>query len=195
MTRPRATTLALTTLALGALMVVASACGTQTAGSGGSPSPTATTPSPAATPSTPTPSTPTPSVTPTPTPIPDTGPRRVYWEDLEPGMCIDTKKLKSDYDFWVVPCAKKHNREVIANTTLPGTTTWPGDRAVGKASDTACRAAFKKYIGLNYNKSDLQLDVYTVDEQGWAEGDRTAVCFAFDPDHATVAHSLKGSRK
>lgn len=183
MTRPRATT-----LALGALVVVASACGTQTAGTGSSSSPTPTTPSSAVTASAPTPSA-------TPTPTADTGPRRVYWEDLEAGMCIDTKKLESDYDFWVVPCGKKHNREVIANTTLPGTTKWPGDKAVDKASDTACRAAFKKYIGLSYNRSDLQLDVYTTDKEGWAEGDRTAVCLVFDPDHASVTTALKGSKK
>ena len=185
MKRPRATT-----LALGALVVVASACGTQTAGTGSTSSPTPPTPSSAATASTP-----TRSATPTPTPTPDTGPRRVYWEDLEPGMCVDTKKLKSDYDFWVVPCTKKHNREVVANTTLPGTTKWPGDKAVSKASDTVCRAAFKKYIGISYNRSGLQLDAYTTEEEGWAEGDRTAVCFVFDPDHATVTHSLKGSKK
>ena len=188
MTRPRATT-----LALGALMVVASACGTQTAGSGDAPVSTTKAPSASiATPST----TSTPSNTPTPSPTPTeavTG--RVYWEDLEPGMCIYTKKLDNGYDFWVVPCTKKHDREVLAVTSLPGTTKWPGDRAVSKLANTACRAAFKKYVGVSYNTSDLEVTFYTTDKEGWQEKDRTALCLVFDPDHPTTTHALKGSKK
>lgn len=187
MTRLRAST-----LVLGALMVVASACGTQPADSGSSPSASPTTP-PAT--SSPTPSsTPTPTRTPTPKPTPTLTTGRVYWEDLEPGMCIDTRKLDSDYDYWVVPCKAKHDREVVKTTTLPGTNTWPGDRAVAKLADSTCRAAFKKYVGISYNKSDLQVDFITTVKEDWQDGFRTAVCLVFDPDHKTIKHSLKGSR-
>ena len=183
MTRPRAFT-----LALGALMVVASACGTQIGGSGTSPSPATPTPSPAS-------SSPTASTTPTPTPSTDSGPRRVYWEDLEPRMCLDTRKLDNGYDYWVVPCTAKHDREVLANTTLEGPTTWPGERAVDKLADTACRAAFKKYVGVSYDNSHLELEYLAAVKEDWQEGVRTSVCLVFDPDHKTISHTLKGSRE
>ena len=88
----------------------------------------------------------------------------------------------------------KHDREVVKTTTLPGTNTWPGDRAVAKLADSTCRAAFKKYVGISYNKSDLQVDFITTVKEDWQEGFRTAVCLVFDPDHKTIKHSLRGSR-
>lgn len=125
----------------------------------------------------------------------ETGPRRVYWEDLEPGMCVDTLSHKSDYDLWVVPCTAKHNREVTANTTLPGTNKWPDDRAVDKAATATCKAAFTKYVGVSYNNSHLQLDNSTTVKEDWEDGYRTVICFVFEPDHTSIKHSLRSSRQ
>jgi Septum formation len=177
------------TLAVGALMVVAAACGTQTAGSAsgtttGSPSGTTSTSS----------STPN-ATTSTPTPTKTAEPDRIYWEDVEPGMCLDEATHKSETDVWVVPCTTKHNREVVANISLSGTDAWPGDHAVSKAVTAACTAEFRRYVGISYAKSDLTLDFFGVDKEGWEDGDHTMVCLVFDPDHKMITHTLKGSRQ
>jgi hypothetical protein len=58
-----------------------------------------------------------------------------------------------------------------------------------------CRAAFERYVGVAYDESDLDLDFWTADEEGWSSGVRTLVCFVYDPSHESTTEALAGTTR
>lgn len=139
-----------------------------------------------------TPADPGPTGAASPTPDVDERVERVYWEELEAGMCV---RVPADaaVDIPVVDCRAEHDEEVLARTVLTGPDEWPGDGAMEAAADTKCRAAFADHIGIGYDDSRLELDFWTNDEEGWAQGRRTLVCLAYDPSSPTLTETLAGS--
>lgn len=123
------------------------------------------------------------------------GPERIYWEDLMPGMCFVTPEDPAAISVTVVDCRTTHDHEVIGNTDLPGTDTWPGDDAVDKAAGEQCEKSFDSYVGVDYDLSELEIDYFTTDREGWEDGDHTLICMVFDPGDESLSKSLKGSAK
>jgi hypothetical protein len=58
----------------------------------------------------------------------DIMPLRVYWEDLQPGMCV--REDPNGMDYIVVDCSAEHEEEVMSRGTLEGSKEWPGDAAL-----------------------------------------------------------------
>jgi hypothetical protein len=67
-------------------------------------------------------------------------PKRVYWEDLKPTMCVRFPQAIDATYVTVVDCRVEHREEVSSRTTLTGGRQWPGDDAVDAASEVKCRA-------------------------------------------------------
>jgi hypothetical protein len=130
---------------------------------------------------------------PNPTPSAPDG-RSVYWESLEPGMCIASED-PNDMDVIVVDCSAEHEDEVTSSTTLAGSEKWPGDDAVDKAAERKCKSAFASYVGLGIAKSRLDLDYWSVDHDGWTDGDFTLICLVLDPSNDHLTRSLRGAHE
>ena len=122
-------------------------------------------------------------------------PKRVYWEDLEPTMCVRFPQALAAYYVTVVDCRAEHDEEVIARTALSGPRVWPGDSAVDKAAEGKCRAAFEPYVGIGFDDSRLDLDFVTPEAAGWRAGNRTVICLILDPSDAQLARALRDSRE
>jgi Septum formation len=118
----------------------------------------------------------------------------VYWEDLKPGMCIPTQD-PSAIDVIVVDCSAEHEDEVTSTTALTGSEEWPGDNAVDKAGEKKCKSAFASYVGLGIDESRLDLDFWTVDQDGWTDGKVTLICLVLDPTNDHLTRSLRGAHE
>ena len=75
----------------------------------------------------------------------DADAQRVYWEDLQPGMCV--REDPNEMDYIVVDCNAEHEEEVMSRSTLAGSDEWPGDAAVEDAALAKCEPAFATYVG------------------------------------------------
>lgn len=147
------------------------------------PTPTTTAPTPG-----------TPSATPSAAQKPLAKPKKVYWQSLKPGMCVrDTAESVTNIP--VVDCRAPHQFEVTARTKTSGPNKWPGDDKITDLVEGKCRAAFERYVGLGYDQSDLDMDFWTADEEGWAAGNRTLICFVYDPSNETTAQTLAAAAR
>jgi Septum formation len=95
----------------------------------------------------------------------DVMPLRVYWEDLQPGMCV--REDPNEMDYIVVDCRAEHEEEVMSRGTLTGSKEWPGDAALEDAADEKCESAFAAYVGLGIDESRLAYNYLTPDKDGW----------------------------
>jgi hypothetical protein len=136
-------------------------------------------------------STPTLSST-TPEPSPAHG-RRVYWENLQPGMC---GRIDPDLEhFIVVDCHAEHEEEVMSRSTLAGSKEYPGDDAVFDAARAKCEPALASYVGLQWGDSLLDVDYLTAFEDTWKAGKVTLICLVLDPANYQLTHSLRGAHQ
>ncbi len=123
----------------------------------------------------------------------DVLPQQIYWEDLQPGMCV--REDPNDMDYLVVDCHAEHEEEVISRGTLAGSKEWPGDAALENTAGERCKSAFATYVGLGWDDSRLDFDFVTPDEDGWTDGKVTLICLVMDPDHDQVTRSLRGAHE
>ncbi len=129
------------------------------------------------------------------TTVPLSKPKRVYWEDLKPKMCVRFPQAAEAVYVTVVDCRAEHQEEVTSRTTLAGGTKWPGDDAVNAASEVKCRAAFESYVGIGYDDSRLEMDAVTTQAAGWADGDHTVVCLVLDPANEHLTGTLRSAHQ
>jgi hypothetical protein len=133
----------------------------------------------------------------------DVMPLQVYWEDLQPGMCVRDDPNGTDY--LVVDCNAEHQEEVISRSTLAGSDEWPGDAAVEDMAGEKCKPAFATYVGLELDESRFDFDFVTPDESSWNNiipvlrwsmiGRATLICFVWDPDHDQITRALRGAHE
>ena len=93
------------------------------------------------------------------------------WDQLKTGDCFngfaDTGGWKdTDVSPIRVDCRSMHE-EVTGTFTIPGGRHYPGDDAVGDASDTRCEKYFARY-GIDWDDSDLLLRLPDAVAQGVA---------------------------
>jgi Septum formation len=133
----------------------------------------------------------------------DVMPVRVYWEDLQPGMCV--REDPNGTDYLVVDCNAEHQEEVMSRSTLARSGEWPGDAAVEDMGDEKCKPAFATYVALDLDESRLDFDFVTPDESSWNNvipilrspmiGRATLICFVLDPDHDQITRALRGAHE
>jgi len=171
---------------LGGLLVIALVAGCAAAAS-----PTATRSAGAASP------TPTPASRTARTPAPTASPQYQDPWTLTIGQCFDpisdadtgyllAARLKS--------CDQPHLKEVVGTPSLADAVDapYPGDSAVKAASEAACDAAFREYVGIDFDESALAMTYYWTDESGWIAGDRSAFCTVDGTTVAPLRRSVKG---
>lgn len=93
----------------------------------------------------------------------------------------------------VVPCGEKHEAEVYAVTDLdPGK--FPGRDALDKSIEEFCVPEFEKFVGVAYDKSELELYNFEPTAESWVQDDRELQCLVYDPEGATTG-TLKNAKR
>ena len=123
----------------------------------------------------------------------DADAQRVYWEDLQPGMCV--REDPNEMDYIVVDCNAEHEEEVMSRSTLAGSDEWPGDADVEDAALAKCEPAFATYVGREMDESLLDLNFLTPDKDGWTDGKATLICLVLDPSHDQITRALRGAHE
>jgi Septum formation/Bacterial PH domain len=123
----------------------------------------------------------------------DTDAQRVYWEDLQPGMCV--REVPIGMDYVVVDCSAEHGAEVMSRGTLAGSKEWPGDSALWDAGADKCLSAFASYVGLDPDESRLDFDFLTPDKDSWNDGKGTLICLVLDPSHDQITRALRDAHE
>jgi hypothetical protein len=123
----------------------------------------------------------------------DVMPLQVYWEDLQPGMCV--REDPNGMDYLVVNCSAEHEEEVMLRGTLPGSDEWPGDAAIDDAAWEKCTSAFASYVGLRIDESRLDFNFVTPDKDGWTDSKPTLICLVVDPSQDQITRALRGANE
>ncbi len=89
-----------------------------------------------------------------------------------------------------VPCGGPHDAEVYHSFELTGSS-FPGDGDVDNLGGAGCiGSAFDDFVGVNYDDSDLFVDIFAPDAAAWADGDRAVLCYLYD---GTTGDTITGS--
>ena len=116
----------------------------------------------------------------------------VYVDELRRGECMARPIPEGDISMVKVgPCNQPHREEVYALFALPAGH-FAGQPMVDKRGDAGCRTRFPKYVGIDYDASELDYFAVTPEFRVLAE-DREVVCIVVDSERHTA--TLKGVRR
>jgi hypothetical protein len=119
------------------------------------------------------------------------------YQDLTVGTCIRTDVVTSGAQQTArgvpkVDCGGPHDAEVVLTTTS-ASPAYPGEAGMEAEAVRTCIPAFLAYTGSDPETTTLDLGAFVPLESTWASGDRTVVCFAYDPTRVPLVGSVKGS--
>jgi hypothetical protein len=121
---------------------------------------------------------------------------------LRVGQCFDVDVFQSGKPIdprsvHLSLCAGPHQHEVFATFTYPDVAgaPWPGDDVLDAWAGDHCLDSFSAYVGIEYERSHLDLATVRPDERSWKDSDRAVACAAHDVDFALVSGSIKGTAK
>ena len=105
-------------------------------------------------------------------------------DGLQIGQCIDDDELDkylAGDDFSLVSCDDPHDTEVYFRYEFAAGA-YPGDDKVIDDLKSECRAAFERYVGIDYESSALSFWALWPAQGMWESGNRLGECALFDPD-------------
>jgi hypothetical protein len=118
---------------------------------------------------------------------------RVSVDDLRPGDCFSTDATElTDVDG--VPCTEEHAYEVFAVDTHQAAS-FPSDDEMESVFFSLCPDPFEDYVGRSYADSALWASMITPSEESWADGDRTFICYLYDPDDEALTASMRDAAR
>lgn len=127
---------------------------------------------------------------PSPAPTPTAG-EVIDWPEMAAGDCIVVPPEDTFYEVRRVPCDTPHGGEVIATVSHPGTD-YPDDDAFASFATAACEPVVGEWTGTAFDEQELlELWWFTPTSEGWAEGDRTVVCFIAHADGSPMERSYR----
>lgn len=134
-------------------------------------------------------------------------------DEIAVGDCLNIPEEDVFYEIDPIDCTESHDLEVFALINLDTvsteftldqdfslTATYPGDDVVSEVAWTACHDRFEGYVGVPWEDSVLDINVFTPTFEGWTEvDDRVANCliFAIDSTGGIVPStgSLQGANR
>jgi hypothetical protein len=125
-----------------------------------------------------------------------TGAGNLSVHDLRPGDCLDRPDKDSEEIDKVkgVPCDEKHAEEIFAKIIYTGGDAYPDAKAMEKYATARCEAAYRPYVGIDYNASKLLLTYLAPSQDGWEkDDDRTILCIV--TSKGTLTKSEKGTKR
>ncbi len=112
---------------------------------------------------------------------------------MQTGDCFNVPDGFQVVSIEAVPCFDPHDAEVYAIFDIEGSA-YPGDNAIGSATDLGCYKRFQGFVGHAYETSVL--DIYSLHplEDGWVElDDREVVCSVVNYDGSKLTRSQAGA--
>jgi hypothetical protein len=101
-------------------------------------------------------------------------------DGLDVGTCftVDDIGREGTGDVETAPCDDAHDEEAYLVGELDGST-YPGGVDVLDEASALCDSAFDDYVGASYDESLADYGVLAPTEQGWADGERSVVCYVY----------------
>ncbi len=110
------------------------------------------------------------------------------------GDCLGKLPTESTTQLQLLPCDQEHYWEAFATATLTGDD-FPGNAAVREQAGEACDQAFATFVGVEADKSKLNLTMLTPTSETWTQaGDRAVVCLVGNPSGG-VTGTLRDAAK
>ena len=114
---------------------------------------------------------------------------------MRAGLCFPAHlDISTVMAYEAVPCDDEHGSEVVGVVKLPDTR-YPGSDAAYAAADPYCYEAFAKYVGVDYEESELEMTFVFPTEETWDEGDRQVVCYAHEVGGAAVTGTVRDTAR
>ncbi|MEE6273566.1 septum formation family protein [Georgenia wangjunii] len=113
--------------------------------------------------------------------------------ELEVGDCLDSEALSGQEitEVETIECSEDHDAEVFAELAFDDGD-YPGMDAVQTDAEAHCRTEFEKFVGIDYESSEMYFTAMYPTETSWDQADdRTALCVLLAPE--TVTGSLEGA--
>lgn len=116
--------------------------------------------------------------------------------DLKVGDCFDVPTETIVEDVQHHPCNESHTGEVFLVVDHPAEAgaPFPNDEDLGDFFVDRCLSAFESYTGVAYEDAvDLEVDAFYPLDEGWGDGQRTFICYAFRADEGPMTESVRAS--
>ena len=114
--------------------------------------------------------------------------------ELAVGDCLVEPTEETFFDVLLVPCDAAHDMEVIFVGSHPEQADFPSDDAFAEFADTTCGPAFEAFTGSALDgQSTLEIGWFTPTEEGWAEGDRSILCYLYPSSGEPASQSYRGA--
>jgi Septum formation len=121
---------------------------------------------------------------------------------LAVGDCVDVTDLQIGKPLLAgavnaATCTAAHGAEVFDLVGLASgpSVPYPGPTPVIDDSTDRCISAFSAYVGSSYLGSTLDVIPVVPDQQGWNQGDRQAVCLAYDASLRPLDAPVRDSQR
>jgi hypothetical protein len=102
---------------------------------------------------------------------------------IEVGDCFndDTSATEEIQAVEMPECTEEHDNEAylvydVSETDFPEY----DDAGLQTAAEEGCFAEFESFVGAPFDSTNLSFSFYYPGAQGWQEGDREILCFAYD---------------
>lgn len=114
-------------------------------------------------------------------------------DQLEVGDCLETPGDGIVTDLTALPCTEPHDGEVYHAFELPDGP-FPGETQAQTAGEQGCVEQFERFVGLDFESSELGLLPLTPVAEGWEQGDQGVLCIVQDPEGGLTT-SLEGVKR
>ena len=117
--------------------------------------------------------------------------------NVDVGTCFNTSN-EPDEDtafplVWRAECAAAHRGEVVGRLHWPDPdAAHPSERAF-ELFAAGCIDAFRSYVGIDYDLSELQLSYTYPNRDAWGSGLRSTSCVVFGPGSADLTGTVRSS--
>jgi hypothetical protein len=115
-------------------------------------------------------------------------------DDLRVGDCFNNADEGEISDVDGVPCTEAHEYEVFAMDRYESETL-PTDAEMDAVFFDVCATPFEEYVGISWERSVLWANMITPSEGSFGDGDRSYVCFLFDPEEPALTESMRGAAR
>lgn len=116
-------------------------------------------------------------------------------DDLRAGDCFNSGEESEISDVDGVPCTENHQYQVFAVGSHEAETYPESQQEMVAVFTSVCEAGFASFVGIPWASSELGGSMITPSEESWSGGDRTFVCFLYDPRDAALTVSMEGARR
>ena len=116
--------------------------------------------------------------------------------EARPGDCIDlaTQSGTSIETYTPRDCDVDHELEVVGIVTAQDGP-YPGQQTLDDLADERCRDLFLRYVGIEFDDSELAMQPLLPTREAWADGDHEIACVVQTDSGGPLTESVRGSRR